>query len=257
MKAALSHKSNHKSNHKLQADKVILALDVDSFARAKYFVDKLCTRIKIFKVGLQIFTLCGPEIIKYIRKKKAEVFLDLKFYDIPNTVSNAVRQAVRLNVKMMTLHISGGREMLKRAQEAAKEEARFLKIERPLLIGVTVLTSQPSTAEEVLNLAKIGLDCGLDGVVCSAREVAFLKEKLDRKFIAITPGIRPPGSARDDQKRTMTAKEALAAGSDFIVVGRPILEAKDPVDAAERLIWDQVQNAVGTRSKMRLRSVPM
>lgn len=216
-----------------KSEKIILALDVDSFARAKYFVDKLCPRLKIFKVGLQLFTFCGPRIIEYVRKKKAEVFLDLKFYDIPNTVSNAVRQAARLNVKMMTLHISGGEEMLKRAQEAAKEEAMLLKIERPLLIGVTVLTSQPSAAEEVLSLAKTGLDCGLDGVVCSAREVVFLKEKLGKNFIAITPGIRPCGNACDDQKRTMTAKEALAAGSDFLVIGRPILEAKDPLKVIE------------------------
>ena len=214
---------------------IILALDVDSFARAKYFVNKLYPKIKIFKVGSQLFTACGPKVVEYIRKKGAEVFLDLKFFDIPNTVAHAVRSAVQMKVKMLTLHILGDEEMLRAALSAAKEEARKLKIKRPLLIGVTVLTSKESSSSDVLTLAKIGIDSGLDGVVCSAREASFLRRQIKKKFFIVTPGIRPKGAALQDQKRTTTVEEAIRAGSNFLVVGRPILEAKDPLAAAKKL----------------------
>ena len=214
---------------------IILALDVDSFARAKYFVNKLYPKIKIFKVGSQLFTACGPKVVEYIRKKGAEVFLDLKFFDIPNTVAHAVRSAVQMKVKMLTLHILGDEEMLRAALSAAKEEARKLKIKRPLLIGVTVLTSKESSSSDVLTLAKIGIDSGLDGVVCSAREASFLRRQIKKKFFIVTPGIRPKGAALRDQKRTTTVEEAIRAGSNFLVVGRPILEAKDPLAAAKKL----------------------
>jgi len=209
--------------------KIILALDVGSERRARYFVDKLYPKIRIFKVGLQLFTLCGPEIIRYINKKGAQVFLDLKLFDIPNTVANAVRSAVRQRVKMLTLHISGGEEMLRAAQAAAEDEASRLKLKRPLLIGVTVLTSKKAKPDSVLRLAKIGLQSGLDGVVCSAREAGLLRRKLGKKFLIVTPGIRIDKSVSDDQKRTATASEAISAGSDFLVIGRPILNARDPL----------------------------
>ena len=214
---------------------IILALDVDSLQKAKYFVNKLYPKIKIFKVGVQLFTAFGPKIVEAINKKGAEVFLDLKFFDIPNTVANAVRQAVRLKVKMLTLHILGDEEMLRQAVAAAKDEARRLRIKRPLLIGVTVLTSKEANSSDVLTLAKIGLESGLDGVVCSVREAASLRKKINKKFVIVTPGIRPAGVSRNDQKRTATVAEAVRAGSDFLVIGRPILEAKDPVKVAEGL----------------------
>ncbi len=216
-------------------EKIILALDVDNFERAKYFVDLLYPEIKIFKVGVHLFTTCGPEIVKYIEKKGAEVFLDLKFFDIPNTVAQAVRQAVRLKVKMLTMHILGDEEMIRAAIEAAKEEARLLKTKPPLLIGVTVLTSKETTSSDVLILARLGIESGLDGVVCSAREVAFLKKEIKQPFIIVTPGIRPPKISSNDQKRTATVQEAIAAGSDYLVIGRPILEAKDPREALKEL----------------------
>jgi orotidine-5'-phosphate decarboxylase len=215
--------------------KIILALDVDSVKKAKYFVDKLYPGIKVFKVGSHLFTLAGPKIVELIRKKGAEVFLDLKFFDIPNTVANAVRQAARLKVKMLTLHISGGEDMLKAAVKAAKEESRRLKLRRPLLIGITVLTSQEASSGEVLRLARIGLNCGLDGLVSSAREAALLRRKIKHKFVIVTPGIRLPGSKADDQKRTATSAEAVKAGSDFLVIGRPILKAEDPRAALAQL----------------------
>jgi orotidine-5'-phosphate decarboxylase len=215
--------------------KIILALDVDNLKKAKYFVHKLYPKIKIFKVGVQLFTACGPKVVELINKKGAEVFLDLKFFDIPNTVANAVRQAVRLRVKMLTLHILGDEEMLRQAVAVAKAEARHLKIKRPLLIGVTVLTSKEAKSSDVLTLAKIGLESGLDGVVCSAREAAFLRKKINRKFVIVTPGIRPGGASRDDQKRTATVAEAIRAGSDFLVIGRLILETKEPVKIVKGL----------------------
>lgn len=215
---------------------IILALDVDSLKKAKYFVNKLYPKIKIFKVGIQLFTAAGPKIVEFINKKGAKVFLDLKFFDIPNTVANAVRLAVRLKVAMLTLHILGDEDMLKKALEAAKDEARRLKLKRPLLIGVTVLTSKEANVSDVLTLTKIGLDCGLDGIVCSAREARFLRDSIKRKFLIVTPGIRPKKMAHNDQKRVATVSEAIRAGSDFLVIGRPILEAKDPLKALEGLV---------------------
>ena len=211
--------------------KLILALDVDSPEKARNFVNLLYPKIRFFKIGSQIFTGCGPKIIEFIHKKGGEVFLDLKFHDIPNTVANAVAQAARLKVKMLTLHISGGKEMLEAAVKAAKEASLAIKRKSPFLIGVTVLTSQESGRDEVLRLARIGLECGLDGVVCSVREVRFLRGELGKDFIIVTPGIRPKQTGVDDQKRIATASQAIAAGSDFLVVGRPILEAKNPAEA--------------------------
>lgn len=215
--------------------KLILALDVDSLREAKSFVNKLYPKIKLFKVGSQLFTLAGPEIIKFINKKGAGVFLDLKFFDIPNTVACAVRQAVRLKVAMLTLHILGDEEMLKGAVEAARDEAKRLKLKRPLLVGVTILTSRDANYNEVLTLTKIGLDCGLDGVVCSAREAALLRKEIKKNFLIVTPGIRPKGISADDQKRIVTAEEAIWAGSNFLVVGRPILGAENPLRAASEM----------------------
>lgn len=178
----------------------------------------------------------GHRIIQLIHKKGAGVFLDLKFFDIPNTVANSVRQAVRLKVEMLTLHIQGGKPMLKAAVESADKASAQFKIKRPLLIGVTVLTSQKAHPNQILRLARIGLNCGLDGVVCSAKEAKLLKEKIRKKFVIVTPGIRSNKKISDDQRRTATVDEAIKGGSDFLVVGRPILEAKDPLKALKELV---------------------
>jgi orotidine-5'-phosphate decarboxylase len=214
---------------------IILALDVADLKREKYFLEKLYPRVKIFKIGLQLFSSFGPKAVTLVQRKGGEVFLDLKLFDIPNTVANAVRAAVRLRVKMITLHICGGKEMLIAAAKAAQEEARLRGLRRPLLIGVTVLTSKNASPKQVLALARVALECGLDGVVCSVREAKFLRRKLNKKFLIVTPGIRPNNVAVDDQKRVATVKEAIQAGSDFLVVGRPILAAKDPLKAAKEL----------------------
>jgi orotidine-5'-phosphate decarboxylase len=214
---------------------IILALDVESFKKAKYWVCRLYPEIKIFKVGAQLFVASGPQIINFIRKIGGEVFLDLKFFDIPHTVAKAVAQAVRLKVKMLTLHIAGGREMLSRAVKAARQESQCLGLPRPRLLGITVLTSKEAKAQEVLKLTKDALDCGLDGVVCSAQEARLLRSKIRKKFLIVTPGIRPASAARDDQKRTATSQEAIRAGSNFLVVGRPILKATDPLRVLKEL----------------------
>ncbi|MDD5465590.1 MAG: orotidine-5'-phosphate decarboxylase [Candidatus Omnitrophica bacterium] len=223
---------------RLNKPQIILALDVDTLESAADFVNKLYPKIKIFKVGSQLFTAYGPKVVELIHQKGAEVFLDLKYLDIPNTVSSAVAEAVRLKVKMLTLHISGGKEMIEAAAASARHLAKVSGLKRPLLIGVTVLTSQKASSGEVLKLARQGLASGLDGVVCSAREAAALRKKIKKSFLMVTPGIRTNNSVGDDQKRTATVKEAVGAGSNFLVIGRPILKAADPLKKAEELLGD-------------------
>ena len=217
---------------------IILALDVDTLKEAEGFIDQLYPKIKIFKVGSHLFTAYGPKIIELLARKKAEVFLDLKYLDIPNTVSSAVAAAVKLEVKMLTLHISGGKKMLKAAVKSAKAQAKALRKPRPLLIGVTVLTSQQAKPGEVLLLAKQGIACGLDGVVCSAQEAVILRKKIKKNFIVVTPGIRPNNFSKDDQQRTATVAEAIKAGSNFLVIGRPILRALNPQRQVQELLGE-------------------
>jgi len=227
---------------RINSPQIILALDVDTLEEAKGFVDRLYPKIKIFKVGSHLFTACGPKIIKMLHRKGAEVFLDLKYFDIPHTVAGAVAAAVRLKVKMLTLHISGGQEMLKAAVESATRQAEILKMPRTLLIGVTVLTSQKTRPEEVLVLTKQGLACGLDGVVCSVQEAVVLRRKIKKDFLVVTPGIRPDNLSKDDQKRIATVSQAIKAGSNFLVIGRPILKADNPIAKTEELL-DMVSGA--------------
>lgn len=213
--------------------KLIVALDVNRFDKAKMLVDKLSTAVDIFKVGSELFTHCGPKIIEYINKKGKKAFPDFKFLDIPNTVKKATLSAAEHKVFMLTLHITGGLHMLKEAAGAVKH-----KKSRPLLVGVTVLTSQETenTTQEVLKLAKMAYKAGLDGVVCSAKETKHVKELFAGELLVVNPGIRPAWAPKADQKRVMTAREAAANGADYIVVGRPIIEAEDPVLAADKIL---------------------
>lgn len=213
-------------------NKLIVALDVDSFEKAKKLIDKLAPYVNIFKVGSQLFVNTGPDIIKYIRKKRKKVFLDLKFFDIPNTVEKAVREAAKHGVSMLTLHASGGFEMLKKASLALRN-----KPGKPLLLGVTVLTSTKSgnASQDVTRLALMAKKAGLDGCVCSAKETREVKKVCGRRFIVVNPGVRPPGARKDDQKRVTTPEEAIKKGADFIVIGRPITKAKDPVEAVKKI----------------------
>jgi len=218
---------------------LIVALDVPSWVRATKLVDWLSPVVRYFKVGSQLFTLCGPRIIRYIRSKGGEVFLDLKFHDIPNTVAHAVRAAAELDVAMMTVHASGGREMLEAAVAASKiPRRRGRRIRRsPRIVAVTVLTSQvlPDTAREVVRRAKLAKEAGCHGVVASVHECARLRKLLGKSFIIITPGIRPRGTAVGDQKRVATPARAVKAGSTYLVVGRPVVSSLDPKGAVDAL----------------------
>lgn len=215
--------------------KVIVALDYDKQQDALAFVDKIDPASCRLKVGKEMFTLFGPDFVRELHKRGFSVFLDLKFHDIPNTCSKAVRAAAELGVWMVNVHASGGERMM----TASREILEPYGADRPLLIGVTVLTSMEQAdlagigldvppQEQVMRLAHLTKNSGLDGVVCSAQEASMLKSELGQPFKLVTPGIRPAGSAVGDQKRIMTPAQALAAGSDYLVIGRPITQADNP-----------------------------
>ena len=215
--------------------KVIVALDYESQSEAFAFVDKIDPTSCRLKVGKEMFTLFGPEFVRQLHQRGFSVFLDLKFHDIPNTCSKAVRAAAELGVWMVNVHASGGERMMSASREILEQYGS----QRPLLIGVTVLTSMEQSDlhgvgidvtpnEQVMRLAKLTKNAGLDGVVCSAQEATALKSALGKEFKLVTPGIRPEGSAAADQRRIMTPMQAVNAGSDYLVIGRPITQAPDP-----------------------------
>ncbi len=215
--------------------KVIVALDYDNQADALAFVDRIDPASCRLKVGKEMFTLFGPDFVRELHKRGFSVFLDLKFHDIPNTCSKAVRAAAELGVWMVNVHASGGERMMTASCEILEPYGK----DRPLLIGVTVLTSMEQSdlagiglnvepQEQVIRLATLTKNSGLDGVVCSAQESSLLKNKLGKEFKLITPGIRPAGSEQGDQRRIMTPVDAIQAGSDYLVIGRPITQATDP-----------------------------
>ncbi|MFT4767362.1 MAG: orotidine-5'-phosphate decarboxylase [Glaciecola sp.] len=216
---------------------VIVALDYAQMTPALELAASLDPSACRLKVGKELFTAAGPVLVERLQSMGFEVFLDLKFHDIPNTVAGALRSAAALGVWMVNVHVSGGRRML----EASAEALSGLTAP-PLLIGVTVLTSMDakdfselacanSLPEQVLRLASLAKDCGLQGVVCSAQEASTLREQLGSPFALVTPGIRPAGATQDDQRRVLTPVEAMDAGSSYLVVGRPITRAEDPAAA--------------------------
>lgn len=217
--------------------KIVVALDFSQVSKAEAFIDKLDPELCRLKVGKEMFTHFGPSFVTALVDKKYDVFLDLKFHDIPNTVANACQAAADLGVWMVNVHASGGPKMMEYARDSLDKYAE----NRPLLIAVTVLTSMDqaqltaigidSTPEQqVLKLATLTHNCGLDGVVCSAQESKLLKSSIGKEFKLITPGIRPEGSAKGDQMRVMTPKQAIHAGSDYLVIGRPITQSADPLN---------------------------
>jgi len=228
---------------------LIVAMDVDNFDQAKKLIDELEDSVEIFKVGMQMFTAYGPFMTRYLQSKGKKVFLDLKFHDIPNTVASAVKSAVSLSVSpskegefaplyMLTVHTCGGQEMLEAAVKAADEQAKKLGVTRPLIVGVTVLTSQAkedNLEALVLERALLAKRCGLDGVVASVEEAALIKRYCSDNFVVVTPGIRPAGAEVGDQKRVATPRIAIQSGSDYLVVGRPIVQASDPLAAAKSI----------------------
>ncbi len=229
-------------------ERIILALDVDSERDALSLVDELSHLVGVFKIGMQLFYSAGPDIVKRIAGAGHRVFLDLKFHDIPNTVRAATRAVTNLGVYMLNVHIAGGREMMKQAAEAASEEGKRLGKAAPFVLGVTVLTSIseeqlcqelkiPIKMEQLVRQwALMAKECGLTGVVASPQEIAAVREACGPKFVIVTPGVRPAWSEKDDQQRIATPARAVQMGADYIVIGRPILKAKNRKDAAMRII---------------------
>ncbi|NEO86766.1 MAG: orotidine-5'-phosphate decarboxylase [Spirulina sp. SIO3F2] len=223
------------------ADRLIVPLDVASLAEAITLVDQL-PQVQFWKVGLELFISAGPEILALLRERQKRIFLDLKLHDIPNTVAGAVNAAITHRVDLLTVHTTGGRSALQAAVAAVADRASSLN-----LLGVTVLTSLDSRAiafelkiplelpEYVLHLALLAQDSGLPGVVCSPHEATEIRRVCGPDFILVCPGVRPAWAAAQDQRRVMTPSEAIAAGADYLVIGRPITQAANPIDAWERI----------------------
>jgi len=246
-------------------NKLIVALDVSTYNEARAIVESLGDAVLIYKVGFQLFTAYGPFIVRYLQAQGKQVFLDLKFHDIPNTVASGVASAVGLSVNphealgaggektgkfapllMLTIHTQGGAEMMKAAADTARVRAKELGVARPLIVGVTVLTSDAAggnVSERVLERAKSAQQAGLDGVVSSAQEAALLRQELGSKFVIVTPGIRPADTDAGDQKRVETPASALRAGASYLVIGRPIVKADDPKRAAIKIL-EEMQSVV-------------
>ena len=225
---------------------IIVALDVPTAEAALKLAAQVAPVVGAFKVGKELFVSAGPEIVRRLRDIGAAVFLDLKFHDIPNTVAKAVAAATRLDVQMLTIHGSGGLAMLRAAEEAAQETARQANCSAPLVLGVTVLTSMATSdlnevgvagtvGQQVERLAGLAVRAGLRGLVCSPLEIALLRQTLPAGVQLVTPGIRADEDVAGDQKRTLTAREAMDAGANWLVIGRPIYAAPDPRAAAEKI----------------------
>ncbi|MBA2702287.1 MAG: orotidine-5'-phosphate decarboxylase [Blastocatellia bacterium] len=239
-------------------NKLIVALDLETADGARRLISSLHGIAGMFKIGSQLFTAAGPDFVKEIIKAGEKIFLDLKFHDIPNTVAAAGVEATRLGVSMFNVHAGGGRAMMRRTAEAVAECAVGEGLARPVILGVTVLTSSDDATlkeigvrekvdEMVARLAKLTADSGLDGVVASAREVSLVRAAVAKPgFIVVTPGVRPAGAGKDDQARVMSPREAIAAGADYLVVGRPIVAAPDPARAAQLIVDEMQSNAAGS-----------
>jgi orotidine-5'-phosphate decarboxylase len=230
-------------------ERLIVALDVDSLNQLRSLVRRLAPKVGMFKVGKQLFTHAGPQAVRLIQELGGEIFLDLKFHDIPNTVAKAAIEATRLGVKMFNVHASGSLEMMRTTAKEVRRVCRQESRRKPIMLAVTVLTSlnqddlkrvgvDGEVGDQVVRLALLTKKAGMDGVVASPHEVADIRKVCGRRFVIVTPGIRPFDSNRNDQQRVMTPGEAIEAGVDYVVVGRPILEAKDPLLAAQEIVAD-------------------
>ena len=230
--------------------KLMLALDVDSREKAEEWVHKLKAHVGFFKVGLQLFTKEGPELVRSIRARGGRIFLDVKYHDIPNTVARACEAAVSLNVDFINVHALGGKAMMQGAAQALADTAARMRLPRPRLLAVTILTSHDARSvrqdiglkglpqAEVRRLALAAKAAGCDGVVCSPQEIKLVRAACGPAFIIVTPGVLPAGADKQDQKRTLSAGEAVVAGADYLVVGRPITGAADPLAAVRDLAVD-------------------
>ena len=234
-------------------DKIIVALDVPTSDDALSIVDELKNEVGAFKIGLQLFTSTGPDLVRKLVSTGSRIFLDLKFHDIPSTVAKASVEAARLGVWMFNVHASGGGEMMRQASNEVAEACEREGLKRPLIIAVTVLTSSNSDTlieigvehemqSQVLKLAELTAECGLDGVVASPFEIEPIRTRIaSKEFVIVTPGIRPSSATQDDQKRVMTPGEAVSVGADHLVIGRPITAAADRARAVEDIISEMEQ----------------
>jgi len=235
-------------------ERLVLALDVDNFKKAEELVGKLSDYVGVFKIGNQLFSAEGPKIINMINDRGNKVFLDLKFHDIPNTVARAAEVATKLGVYIFNVHTSGGYEMMRAAAEASEKISLALGVRKPLILGVTLLTSinqeilekeigiKKRIEKQVVHLAKLAKTAGLDGAVASSWEIKEIRKACGENFVILTPGIRPAGKSSDDQKRIMTPREAIKLGADFLVIGRPIRNASNPVEAAKEILREMEGN---------------
>ncbi|MDX2166825.1 MAG: orotidine-5'-phosphate decarboxylase [Deltaproteobacteria bacterium] len=241
--------------------RLIFALDVDTTREALELVDALRGEVGLFKVGKQLFLHAGPEIIRQIKQRGADIFLDLKFHDIPRTVAKAGAEATRLGVRMFDLHASGSTAMMKQTISEVNKVSRTEHLVRPKLLAVTVLTSlsqddlkllgvRSGVESHVVRLARMARDAGMDGVVAAPQEVARIRKECGRRFLIVTPGIREPRNTADDQKRIMTPEAAIRAGANYLVVGSPIRDASDPV-AAARAIVASMERGAGLAAALR------
>ena len=228
-------------------DRLIFALDVDDFNQARHWVETLKDNVGVFKVGKQLFTRCGPDVVRMVVEQGADVFLDLKYHDIPNTVAKAAVEAARLGVRIFNVHALGGSEMMRTAVTEVEAYCRQAGCRRPQMLAVTILTSSDQATlaeigierpvdEMVVRLARLAQAAGFDGVVASPREAALIHAACGEEFAIVTPGVRPAFAAQDDQKRIMTPADAIAAGATALVIGRPISAAVDPLGAAGKIL---------------------
>jgi orotidine-5'-phosphate decarboxylase len=235
--------------HGSMRERLIVALDFDTLEQATDLVRQRSGEVGMFKIGKQLFTHAGPQAVRQIQELGGEIFLDLKFHDIPNTVAKAAIEATRLGVKMFNVHASGSLEMMRMTVKEVKRVCRQQKLRKPIMLAVTVLTSlnqddlervgvERKVSDQVVRLALLTKEAGMDGVVASPHEVGDIREACGRRFVIVTPGIRPADKNRNDQQRVMTPQDAVCGGVDYIVVGRPIIEAKDPVSAARAIVAD-------------------
>jgi orotidine-5'-phosphate decarboxylase len=248
--------------------RLIFALDVETFAEAERLVALLAKDVGVFKVGKQLFLHSGPEVVRMIHRHGVDVFLDLKFHDIPHTVARAGIEAARLGVRFFDLHASGSFEMMERTSAEVTRVCRRESLRRPKILAVTVLTSlrksdlrrvgvADEVEDQVVRLARLARKAGMDGVVASPLEIARIRRECGRGFLIVTPGVRPArtDAARDgdDQKRIMTPEEAMRAGADYLVLGRPIRDARDPLAAVQEVVAEMARGFLMARARPGMR----
>jgi orotidine-5'-phosphate decarboxylase len=244
--------------------RLILALDVSSVADAMGLVERLASEVGMFKVGKQLFLHAGPQIVRLIRERGGEVFLDLKFHDIPRTVAKAAAEATRMGARMFDVHASGSLEMMQRTVSEVNKICRAEGLRRPKVLAVTVLTSlnrddlkrvgvASGVQNQVVRLARLANEAGMDGVVASPLEIVPIRKECGQGFLIVTPGVRLEGESLDDQKRANTPEAAIRAGADYLVIGQPIREANDPVQAARDIVA-AMERGLGPPDRRRLES---